>query len=197
MTIYSLDVLLFLFLLLSCRNCLYILEINPLLNHLQIFSPISRLPFCFICGFLYWEKYVWLSSICLFLFLFLLLSGDWPKNALAQFISENVLPILSSRSFMILCLVFEFIFVYGKRTCSDFIDKHTAQLSQHHLLKRISFFPIVYSCLLCQRLIDHRRVGQKLIFMLWAEKCKERVSGFLKTNSTICSKMICINTKID
>ena len=74
MTIYSLDVLLFLFLLLSCRNCLYILEINPLLNHLQIFSPISRLPFCFICGFLYWEKYVWLSSICLFLFLFLLLS---------------------------------------------------------------------------------------------------------------------------
>ena len=135
-----LDILLFLFFLLGCRKCLYILEINPLLNHLQIFSPICRLPFCLFCGFLYWEKLVSLIKFHLFVFVFISIAlGDWPKNALAQFISENVLPILSSRSFMVLCLVFEFIFVYGERTCSDFIDKHTAQLSQYHLLKRISF----------------------------------------------------------
>ena len=61
---------------------------------------------------------------------------------------------------------FEFIFVYGERACSNFIDLPVAvQLSQHYLLKRLSFLYIlfvyffVYSCLLCQRLIDHRCVG--------------------------------------
>ena len=56
---------------------------------------------------------------------------------------------------MVLCLIykslshFEFIFVYGVREYSNFIDLYVAvQLSQHHLLKRC--FPIAYSCLLCQ-----------------------------------------------
>ena len=79
--------------------------------------------------------------------------------------SENVLPMFPSRSFVVLCLMFkslnhfELIFVYGVRMCSKFIDLHeAAQLSQHHLLKRL--FPIAYSCpivyswLLGQRLID-------------------------------------------
>ena len=44
---------------------------------------------------------------------------------------------------------FEFIFVYGVREYSNFIDLYVAvQLSQHHLLKRR--FPIAYSCFLCQ-----------------------------------------------
>ena len=35
---------------------------------------------------------------------------------------------------------FEFIFVYGVRKCSNFILLHVAvQLTQHHLLKRLSF----------------------------------------------------------
>ena len=52
---------------------------------------------------------------------------------------------------------FEFIFVCGVRECSNCIDIHSAvQLSQHHLLKRLPFFFIEYSCLLGQRLIDHR-----------------------------------------
>ena len=38
--------------------------------------------------------------------------------------------------------------------CSNFIDlQATVQLSQHHLLKRLSF---PHSCLLCQRLIGYR-----------------------------------------
>ena len=36
---------LFVFLILSCMGCLYILEINPLLIRLQIFSPILRVVF--------------------------------------------------------------------------------------------------------------------------------------------------------
>ena len=61
--------------------------------------------------------------------------------------SENVLSMFSSRSFMIACLMlkslshFEFIFVHGVKVCSNFNDLHmTIQLSQQHLLKGL-FFP--------------------------------------------------------
>ena len=80
--------------------------------------------------------------------------------------SKGVLPMFSFRSFIVSGLTFrslihfEFTFVYGVRECSDFILLHVAvQFSQHHLLKRLSFFSIVYSCLLCHRLIDHKCMG--------------------------------------
>ena len=40
---------------------------------------------------------------------------------------------------------FEFIFVHGERVCSNFTDLHVAvQLSQHHLLKRLSFLHCIF-----------------------------------------------------
>ena len=58
--------------------------------------------------------------------------------------SESVLPMFSSRSFIVSGLTFrslihfEFIFVYGVRKCSNFILLQVAvQFSQHHLLKRL------------------------------------------------------------
>ena len=61
--------------------------------------------------------------------------------------SESVLPMFSSRSFIVSGLTFrslihfEFIFVYGVRKCSSFILLQVVDLfSQHHLLKRLSFF---------------------------------------------------------
>ena len=61
--------------------------------------------------------------------------------------SESVLPMFSSRSFIVSGLTFrsfihfEFIFVYGVRKCSSFILLQVVdQFSQHHLLKR--FFPL-------------------------------------------------------
>ena len=64
---------------------------------------------------------------------------------------KNVLPMFSSRSFMVLCLIFkclsrfEFIFVCGVREFSNFIDLPGAvQLSQYHLLKILSFFHCVF-----------------------------------------------------
>ena len=40
---------------------------------------------------------------------------------------------------------FEFIFVYGVRECSNFFDLHAAvQLSQHHLMKRLSFLHCIF-----------------------------------------------------
>ena len=59
---------------------------------------------------------------------------------------ESVLPMFSSRSFIVPGLTFrylihfEFIFVYGVTKCSSFILLHVVDLfSQHRLLKRLSF----------------------------------------------------------
>ena len=59
--------------------------------------------------------------------------------------SESVLPMFSSKSFIVSGLTFrslihfEFIYVYSVRKCSNFILLHVAvQFSQHHLLKRLS-----------------------------------------------------------
>ena len=64
--------------------------------------------------------------------------------------SESVLPTFSSRSFIVFGLTFrslihvEFIFVYGVRKCSSFILLQVVdQFSQHHFLKRLSFFHCV------------------------------------------------------
>ena len=60
--------------------------------------------------------------------------------------SSSVLPMISSKSFIVAGLTFrslihfELIFVYGVRNCSNFILLHVAvQFSQHHFLKRLSF----------------------------------------------------------
>ena len=64
---------------------------------------------------------------------------------------ENVLPMFSYKGFMVSCLMckslshFEFIFVYGMGACSNFIGLHAGvQLSQHKLLKRLSFLCCVF-----------------------------------------------------
>ena len=70
--------------------------------------------------------------------------------------SENVLPMFSSKSFMVSCLTFkslshfELIFVHGVRVYSSFIVLHAAvQFSQHHLLteETFSYFILLLSLL--------------------------------------------------
>ena len=65
--------------------------------------------------------------------------------------SESVLPMFSSKSFIISGLMsrslihFEFMYVYGVRECSNFILFHVAvQFSQHHLLKGLSFLHCIF-----------------------------------------------------
>ena len=65
--------------------------------------------------------------------------------------SENVLPMFSSKCFIVYCLMFrslihfEFIFVYGVRKCSSFILLQVVgQFSQHYLLKRLSFLHCIF-----------------------------------------------------
>ena len=64
---------------------------------------------------------------------------------------KSVLPMLSSRSFIVSGLMFrslihfEFIFVYGVKKCSSFILLQVVdQISQHHLLKRLSFHYCIF-----------------------------------------------------
>ena len=64
--------------------------------------------------------------------------------------SESVLPMFSSRSFIVSGLTFrslihfEFIFMYGVRKCSSVLLKVVDQFSQHHLLKRLSLIHCIF-----------------------------------------------------
>ena len=65
--------------------------------------------------------------------------------------SESVLPIFSSWSFIVSGLTFRslihfhFLFVYSVRKYSSFILLHVVdQFSQHHLLKRLSFLHCIF-----------------------------------------------------
>ena len=61
--------------------------------------------------------------------------------------SENVLPIFSSRSLMVFCLMFksfshfEVTFVHGVKGCSSFIDLHAA-IQASPLVENTAFFPL-------------------------------------------------------
>ena len=65
--------------------------------------------------------------------------------------SESVLPMFSSRSFIVSgftfrsIIHFEFIFVHGVRKCSSFILLQVVDhFSQHHLLKRLSILHCIF-----------------------------------------------------
>ena len=70
--------------------------------------------------------------------------------------SESVLPMFSSRSFIVSGLMFrslihfEFIFVYGVRKCSSFILYKWLTSFPSTTCQRDCLFSIVYSCLLVE-----------------------------------------------
>ena len=81
------------------------------------------------------------------------------------------LPVFSSRSSVVLCLIFkrlsyfELIFVYGVREfLTSLIYMHLSSFC-NTACWRDCLFSIVYSCLFCWRLIDHRCVGLFLGFL--------------------------------
>ena len=84
--------------------------------------------------------------------------------------SESVLPMFSSRSFIVsgllfrLLIHFEFIFVYGVRKCSSFILLQVVdQFSQIPLVKEVVFFPLY---ILASFVEDKRTIGSWIY--LWA-----------------------------
>ena len=104
----------------------------------------------------------------IFVFIFITLGGGLKKICcnLCQRVFCLCFP-LKVLWYLVLYLVFnsfEFIFVYGVRERSNIILLHVAvQFFQYQLLKRLFF--IVYSCLLCCRLIGHKCMGLFLAFL--------------------------------
>ena len=127
------------------------METNPSLvvSFFNIFShSVSCVFVLFMVSFAVQKFVSLIRSLFFFCFYFYCL-GNWPKKILVQPISENVLPMISFRSFKVPCLRFnylshfEFIFVHGVRMCSSFINLHASvQFSQHHLPK--IFFSTFY-----------------------------------------------------
>ena len=112
---------LFALLILSSMSCLYILEINPLLFHLQIFSPILRVVFlsCLRVSFAV-QNLLSLIKSRFFIFVFISITlGGGSKKILLWFMSKSVFPMFSSKSFIVSGLTlrslihFDFIFVFG------------------------------------------------------------------------------------
>ena len=135
-------------------SSLYILEIRPLSE----VSLANMFYFSYDCLFilmlfsLAMQKLFILMKSHLFIrfFMFLALQDVLVKIVLHG-IFEIFLPVFSSKSFMMLWLIFksfiilEFIFVYGVSWWSSFIYlKILVQFSQHHLLKRLSLLHCMF-----------------------------------------------------
>ena len=114
------------------------------ISSLQLSSAIPKAAILFVVFAL--QKLVSLIRSHLLTFVFISLEfGDQPKKTFVCFMSESILPMFSSRSFMVSGLKFkslshfEVIIVPGEDV-HCFIDLHaTVQFSQDHLLKRLSF----------------------------------------------------------
>ena len=96
------------------------------------------------------QKLLNLIRSYLFMFAFVSFKRQIKKKMLHN-LCQSVLPESFSRSFVVSSIIFrslihfEFIFVYGIRGCCDLILLHVAvQISQHHLLKRLSFLHCVF-----------------------------------------------------
>ena len=145
---------LFVFLVLSCMSCVYVLEINPLsvVWFAIIFSHSEGCLFTlhivsFAYSFFCCAKAFKFNQVPLVYFGFYFhYSRKWVIEDLALIYVIKCSAYFSSKSFIVSGLIFrslihfEFIFVCGVRKCSNFILLHVAvQFSQHHLLKRLSF----------------------------------------------------------
>ena len=90
-------------------------------HHLQILSLILQVVFSLFMASFSVQKFV--SLIISHLLIFAVISiafGDWPKKTLVQLMSENVLPIISSKNFnMWYILVFKPFRVYFCIQCED------------------------------------------------------------------------------
>ena len=136
-------------------SCLYILEINLLsvVSFAIIFSYSGGCLFILLIVFFAVQKLLSLIRSHLFTFVFIPITQkleDGSQRIMLCFMSSSVLPLFSSKSFIVSGLTFrslilnvEFIFVYGVRKCSNFILLRIAVLfSQQHFIEEAVFAPL-------------------------------------------------------
>ena len=142
---------LFAFLILSSMNCLYILEINPLLaaSFGKIFSHSVGYLFILLMVSLAMQKLLSLINYfkIIFVYIFITLGGLSKKYIAEIYVREcsSCFPLRVSY-YLALHLGLNLFSVYfWHRECSNFILLHViAQFSQHQLLKRLSFLNCVF-----------------------------------------------------
>lgn len=136
----------------------------PLAN---IVSPSVGCLLCFVDGFLCCAKTLELNVVPFVYFSFVSLAcADSSKKRLLRSMSGRVLPIRFPGNCIALGLTlkcsiyFEFIPARGVREWSGSVALHVSvQCPQKRWLKRDGLYPMVDSCLLCQRLMDHIGMG--------------------------------------
>ena len=108
--------------------------------------PFSRLPFCFVDGFLCHEELFQFDVILHVYFCFCLAFDVKFKIIITKTCDKEVTTYIFFQEFHSLGLMpkslihFELVFVQGVKQWYSFILLHAAvQLSQHHLLKKFSF----------------------------------------------------------
>ena len=123
------------FIILSCVSCLYVLDINPLsvISFANIFPHSVSCLFILLMVCFAVQKLLSLIRSNLFILTFgSLVWGDRSKKLLLRLMSKSVLPMFSSRIFMVFGLTFkslihfEFIFVYSVIKSSNFFLLHVA-----------------------------------------------------------------------
>ena len=102
----------FVLFLLNCTSCLYILKLSPCWSHLlQMFSPSLLVVFILFIVFFPVQKLISLIRSHLLIFVFISIAlGDWSKKTWVWFMSENILPMFSSKSFMVSSYLSFFLF---------------------------------------------------------------------------------------
>ena len=114
---------------------------------------------------------VWCSSICLFLLLFPLPEETYPKNISKTNDKEYCLYFLQGYFlFQVLYLTLESIlslfFYYVLESIPSWLFPMYMSRFSNTIYWKVCLLPIVYSCLLCHKLIDHISVGSVLFH--WA-----------------------------
>ena len=108
---------------------------------LQRFSPIRWVVFSFLfmVSFAVQKLLSLIRSYWIIFVFIVIILGGRSNKILLRFMSQSVLPMLSSTGFIVSVLMFrslihfEFIFVCGVRECSNFILLHVAvKFSQYH-----------------------------------------------------------------
>ena len=134
---------------------MHVLEINPLLVALfaNIFCHSKGCLFILVTVFFALQKLLCLIRSHLFIFIFITVGGGSKRSCCN--LCQRMFCLFSSKNFIVSRLTFrslthfELVFVYGVRKCSNLILLRVAvQVSQYHLLKRLSFLHCLFLPLL-------------------------------------------------